>query len=77
MLVGIPPYFATNRDELFNNIKTAQLKFPKHVSEVARSLIRQLMVRETEGRLGAKNGTEDIKSHPFFSKIDWKLAIER
>ena len=39
MLVGMPPYFSSNRDELFENIKKAQLKLPKVLSEDAKNLI--------------------------------------
>ena len=39
MLVGIPPYFSSNRDELFQNIQKAQLKLPKILSEEAKHLI--------------------------------------
>jgi serine/threonine protein kinase len=39
MLVGIPPYFSSNRDELFQNIQKAQLKLPKILSEEAKNLI--------------------------------------
>jgi hypothetical protein len=34
------------------------------------------MERDTKKRLGAK-GFNEIKKHPFFQKIDWKLTEER
>jgi len=39
MLVGMPPYFSSNREELFENIKKAQLKLPRSLSEEAKHLI--------------------------------------
>ena len=40
MLVGIPPYFSSNREELFENIQKAQLKLPRSMSDEAKSLIK-------------------------------------
>lgn len=77
LLTGIPPFFSPNRDELFKNILTAPLKIPKYVSQEASSLMRQLIVRVPAARLGAQNGVEDIKKHPFFAKIDWEAAFNR
>lgn len=40
-LVGIPPYYSNNRDQLFDNIKKGPLMLPKHnMSEDAKSLIK-------------------------------------
>ena len=55
MLVGIPPYYSTSKEELFDNIKNAPLTFPDDISENARSLIEALMNRDLKKRLGAKN----------------------
>lgn len=77
LLVGVPPYFSTNRDQLFNNILTANLKIPKNISEEAKSLILGLLARNPDNRLGAKNGPQEIKAHPFFAKIDWNAAFNR
>lgn len=48
------------------------LKIPKYVSPEGKSLIRQLLIYDPQGRLGCgTNGTEELKSHPFFMAIDW------
>ncbi|XP_053165701.1 ribosomal protein S6 kinase delta-1 isoform X2 [Hemicordylus capensis] len=48
------------------------LNVPDHISEEARSLLRQLLQYHAVERLGAGvAGVEDIKSHPFFASIDW------
>ncbi|XP_055000440.1 ribosomal protein S6 kinase delta-1 isoform X2 [Sorex araneus] len=45
---------------------------PGHVSEEARSLVQQLLQFNPVERLGAgAAGVEDIKSHPFFTPVDW------
>ncbi|XP_074078747.1 ribosomal protein S6 kinase delta-1 isoform X7 [Macrotis lagotis] len=53
------------------NTHTA-LNLPEGVSEEARSLIQQLLQFNPVERLGAGvAGVEDIKSHPFFTPVDW------
>lgn len=48
------------------------LNIPEFVSEEARSLLEQLLQYHPTERLGAgAGGVDDIKSHPFFSKVDW------
>ena len=39
MLVGQPPYFSRNKDELFQNIQKGVLRMPSKLSEEAKSLI--------------------------------------
>jgi len=77
MLVGIPPYFSSNREELFDNIQRAPLKLPKVLSEDAKSLITGLLKRDRTKRLGAKGDSEEIKAHPWFKSINWDDVYQR
>ena len=78
MIVGVPPYFSTDRQKLFENIQGGPLKIPHTMSENARGLILQLLNRNPMKRLGAgPRDSEDIKSHLFFKDVDWKMVIER
>ncbi|KAM6992455.1 ribosomal protein S6 kinase delta-1 [Tautogolabrus adspersus] len=48
------------------------LNIPESVSEEGRSLLEQLLQYNPMERLGAGvGGVDDIKSHPFFAKMDW------
>ena len=75
-LVGEPPYYSDDMPSLFENIRQGKLKYPKHVSDEARSLISGLLERDPKKRLGSKS-VDEIKRHPFFSKMDWALAANR
>ncbi|XP_061668381.1 ribosomal protein S6 kinase delta-1 isoform X2 [Syngnathoides biaculeatus] len=47
------------------------LNIPESLSEEARSLLEQLLQYNPAERLGAgAGGADDIKSHPFFAKVD-------
>ncbi|GJU70628.1 serine/threonine-protein kinase D6PK-like protein [Tanacetum coccineum] len=43
------------------------------VSFQTRDLIKGLLVKEPENRLGSQKGAAEIKQHPFFSGINWAL----
>jgi serine/threonine protein kinase len=78
MIVGVPPYFSTDRQKLFENIQGGPLKIPHTMSENARGLILQLLNRNPLKRLGAgPRDSEDIKAHVFFKDVDWKMVIDR
>ncbi|XP_061098309.1 ribosomal protein S6 kinase delta-1 isoform X1 [Conger conger] len=50
----------------------SSLNLPDFLSEEARSLLQQLLQFNPLERLGAGvAGVEDIKSHPFFAKVNW------
>ncbi|XP_042194164.1 ribosomal protein S6 kinase-like 1 isoform X2 [Callorhinchus milii] len=49
-----------------------QLRLPDHLSPAAASLVRQLLKWDCRWRLGSgENGVQEIKSHPFFSSVQW------
>jgi len=78
MLTGMPPFYNNDREKLFNSIKSGQVKFPKYLSKEAVDLLQKFFVKDPEKRLGSgPNGLNDIKSHPFFSSIDWDSILAK
>ena len=78
MLTGNPPFFARDREKLFKEIKTGQIKFMKYMSKEAISLLEGLFIKDPDQRLGSgPNGVEKIKSHPFFKSIDWDAILHK
>ncbi|KAJ6255356.1 non-specific serine/threonine protein kinase [Anaeramoeba flamelloides] len=69
-LVGIPPFFSQDRQELYKKILYAELKLPFFLRDDAKDLITKLLNRDKENRFGA-NGAEEIKNHEFFEGVDW------
>ncbi|CAM8937943.1 unnamed protein product [Rhodiola kirilowii] len=75
LLYGKTPFKGSgNRATLFN-VVGQQLKFPESpaTSYAARDLIRGLLVKEPQQRLGVKRGATEIKQHPFFQGVNWAL----
>mmetsp|Transcript_22538 Transcript_22538/g.29493 ORF Transcript_22538/g.29493 Transcript_22538/m.29493 type:complete len:559 (+) Transcript_22538:73-1749(+) len=73
MLTGLPPWYTTDRKELFQRLRGAQLSFPFYISRQTAHLISGLLARNPVERFGAA----EIKSHPFFSSIDWDALYRR
>ncbi|XP_057486729.1 serine/threonine-protein kinase D6PK-like [Actinidia eriantha] len=75
LLHGRTPFKGSgNRETLFNVIGQP-LKFPEGstVSFAAKDLVRGLLEKDPQKRLGFKRGTTEIKQHPFFESVNWAL----
>lgn len=70
MLTGLPPWYTTDKQKLFDRLRNAPLKFPFYVSKPAASFIHSLLQRNPEDRLGSR-GSLQVMNHRFFSDIDW------
>lgn len=78
MLVGCPPFLSDTPAECCRKIINWRdaLAIPRDasVSEPAKNLIRRLMT-DADQRLGLF-GAQEIKSHPFFTGVDWERLRE-
>ncbi|XP_021277923.1 serine/threonine-protein kinase D6PKL1-like [Herrania umbratica] len=75
LMYGKTPFKGTGNDETLSNVVSHSLRFPSSpiVSFHARDLIRGLLVKEPENRLGSVKGAAEIKQHPFFEGLNWAL----
>jgi serine/threonine protein kinase len=77
MLTGLPPHFSENRDEMYRQILHNVIEYPRYLSPMAKSILKALMIKNPEQRLGAHFGVKEIKDHPFCRDIDWDAVIEK
>jgi serine/threonine protein kinase len=78
MRTGSPPFYTRNKDELFKNIESANLRMPTQFSPELADFVQKVMERNVEKRLGSAN-TKDVRTHPLFARegIDWdKLMLK-
>ncbi|XP_073149909.1 serine/threonine-protein kinase D6PKL1 [Henckelia pumila] len=75
LLYGKTPFKGSGNDETLTNVVLQSLKFPDTpiVSFQARDLIRGLLMKDPEYRLGTETGAAEIKRHPFFEGLNWAL----
>lgn len=78
MLTGLPPFYSRDKEKLFNNIKSGNLKFPNYLSTNSISFLKDLFQHDPDQRLGSgANGLDNIKKHPFFKDLDWNLLMSK
>uniref|UniRef100_A0A673H8H9 protein kinase C n=1 Tax=Sinocyclocheilus rhinocerous TaxID=307959 RepID=A0A673H8H9_9TELE len=72
MLVGESPFPGDDEEEVFDSIVNDEVHYPRFLSTEAISIMRRLLRRNPERRLGAgERDAEDVKKHLFFRNIDW------
>lgn len=78
MLFGITPFKGKNRNATFANILKNDVAFMdgggyQQVTGNCRNLIRKLLIKDENKRLGSRAGASDIKGHAFFKNTQWAL----
>lgn len=72
MLTGLPPFYCQDRERLFEKIRKSELSYPASVSSNAKNLLRGLLTKDPNKRLGSgPKDADEIKPHQFFASIDW------
>ena len=78
MLTGMPPFYSKEREKLFKNIKSGNLKLPVYLSKDSISILQGFFNHDPEKRLGSgKDGINEIKKHSFFKNIDWDAILNK
>ncbi|XP_052188236.1 serine/threonine-protein kinase D6PK [Diospyros lotus] len=75
LLYGKTPFKGNGNRETLFNVVGQSLKFPEGstVGFAAKNLIRGLLAKDPQKRLGYKRGATEIKQHPFFESVNWAL----
>ncbi|XP_062182989.1 serine/threonine-protein kinase RHS3-like [Phragmites australis] len=76
LLHGMTPFKGNSNRATLCNVVELPLRFPDSppVSNVARDLIRGLLVKDPQKRIATKRGATEIKQHPFFEGVNWALV---
>uniref|UniRef100_A0A8C1GYQ8 protein kinase C n=1 Tax=Cyprinus carpio carpio TaxID=630221 RepID=A0A8C1GYQ8_CYPCA len=78
MLVGESPFPGDDEEEVFDSIVNDEVRYPKFLSTEAISIMRRLLRRNPERRLGAgERDAEEVKRHPFFRNMDWTALLAK
>jgi len=77
-MTGLPPFYSNDREDLFEKIKLGKITCPSTFSLNLSNLLQRLFQKDPEQRLGSgPKGAEEIKSHPWFSSIDWDALYKK
>ncbi|XP_063056590.1 serine/threonine-protein kinase N2 [Engraulis encrasicolus] len=78
MLVGESPFPGDDEEEVFDSIVNDEVRYPRFLSTEAISIMRRLLRRNPERRLGAgEKDAEEVKKHPFFRNVDWNGLLAK
>nr|XP_015220139.1 PREDICTED: serine/threonine-protein kinase Sgk2 [Lepisosteus oculatus] len=71
MLYGLPPFYSRDVSEMYDHILHKPLHLPPGKSMAACDLLRGLLQKNPQHRMGAKADFLELKTHVFFSPINW------
>ncbi|KAK7161400.1 hypothetical protein R3I94_004164 [Phoxinus phoxinus] len=78
MLVGESPFPGDDEEEVFDSIVNDEVRYPRFLSAEAIGILRRLLRRNPERRLGSsEKDAEDVKKQPFFRNMDWEALLLR
>ncbi|XP_057713382.1 serine/threonine-protein kinase N2 isoform X2 [Corythoichthys intestinalis] len=78
MLVGESPFPGDDEEEVFDSIVNDEVRYPRFLSTEAISVMRRLLRRSPERRLGAgEQDAEEVKKHLFFRNVDWNGLLSK
>ncbi|XP_077413111.1 serine/threonine-protein kinase N1b isoform X2 [Vanacampus margaritifer] len=78
MLVGESPFPGDDEEEVFDSIVNDEVRYPRFLSTEAIGIMRRLLRRNPERRLGSgEKDAEDVKKQPFFRDMDWEALLLR
>uniref|UniRef100_A0A4W3K6S4 protein kinase C n=1 Tax=Callorhinchus milii TaxID=7868 RepID=A0A4W3K6S4_CALMI len=78
MLVGESPFPGDDEEEVFDSIVNDEVRYPRFLSTEAIAVMRRLLRRNPERRLGSsERDAEEVKKQPFFREIDWEGLLSK
>ncbi|CAH1785990.1 unnamed protein product [Owenia fusiformis] len=78
MLVGESPFPGDDEEEVFDSIVNEEVRYPRFLSTEAIAIMRRLLRRNPERRLGAsERDAEDVKKQAFFRNVNWEDLLRR
>ncbi|XP_063499325.1 serine/threonine-protein kinase Sgk3 isoform X2 [Symphalangus syndactylus] len=77
MLYGLPPFYCRDVAEMYDNILHKPLSLRPGVSLTAWSILEELLEKDRQNRLGAKEDFLEIQNHPFFESLSWADLVQK
>ncbi|XP_038063886.1 serine/threonine-protein kinase N2-like [Patiria miniata] len=78
MLVGESPFPGDDEEEVFDSIVNDEVRYPRFLSTEAIAIMRRLLRRNPERRLGSsRRDAEDVKKQAFFRNVKWEELLMR
>uniref|UniRef100_A0A5F5PGS2 Serum/glucocorticoid regulated kinase family member 3 n=2 Tax=Equus TaxID=9789 RepID=A0A5F5PGS2_HORSE len=72
-----PPFYCRDVAEMYDNILHKPLNLRPGVSLTAWSILEELLEKDRQNRLGAKEDFLEIQNHPFFESLSWTDLVQK
>ncbi len=72
MLYGLPPFYSEDVAQMYES-----LQLQPHITSNAQNLLKRLLQKDKNVRLGENDDHNDIKSHSFFKSINWDALFDK
>uniref|UniRef100_A0A2K5KUX4 Serum/glucocorticoid regulated kinase family member 3 n=1 Tax=Cercocebus atys TaxID=9531 RepID=A0A2K5KUX4_CERAT len=72
-----PPFYCRDVAEMYDNILHKPLCLRPGVSLTAWSILEELLEKDRQNRLGAKEDFLEIQNHPFFESLSWADLVQK
>lgn len=76
MMTGLPPWYTTDRQQLFRRLKSAPLDIPSYFSPASADFVNALLERNPRRRLGV-TGIRVAMEHDYFKSVSWRSLYSR
>jgi len=76
ILFGLPPWFASDKDEMASKIQTRPLQISSKVPNSISDFITKLLIKNATQRLGSR-GIDEVQSHAYFKDVCWDKLLNR
>ncbi|NXC61096.1 SGK3 kinase, partial [Aleadryas rufinucha] len=77
MLYGLPPFYCRDVAEMYDNILHKPLVLRPGISLTAWSILEELLEKDRQSRLGAREDFLEIQKHPFFESLSWSDLLQK
>jgi protein kinase N len=78
MLVGESPFPGDDEEEVFDSIVNEEVRYPKFLSSDSLAIMRRLMRKNPEKRLGSgEHDAEEVMKQTFFRNLNWDDLLAR
>ncbi|CAK58738.1 unnamed protein product (macronuclear) [Paramecium tetraurelia] len=79
LVTGLPPYYSRDTEEIYESILSEELTFPDKINltDDIKDLLKGLLCKKPQSRLGAQNGLQELMLHPWFKGCDWIQILQK
>ena len=78
MLTGSPPFTGNNRKTITERVLKAKLQLKNYLTPDAKDILKKLLNRSVEKRLGFGDKDADaVKNHRFFTGVNWSDVLNK